>query len=173
MDIINVIDRLESLITTSKTVPVSGNIIIDKDRVMELVDQLRLSIPQEIRAAEDVLARKDQIVNQAMLDARRTKIQADDEVRERMDKNEMVAKAESRAEMTLREAEERSERLLKQAEAEARTRRSEADAYALRSLRSLEQEINNIAGSVRKGIDYLAGQADGKMVPPQMSITGD
>ncbi len=173
MDIINIIDRMESLLSTSKTVPVSGNIIIDKDRVMELVDQLRLAIPQEIRAAEEVLSRKDQIVNQAMLDARRTKIQADDEVRERMDNNEMVARAESRAEMTLQEAEERAERLLRQSAEQAKTVRSEADAYALRSLRALEQEINNIAGSVRKGIDYLAGQVDGKMVSPQLSLGDD
>ena len=155
--------------TTSKAVPVSGNIIVDKQKVMELVDQLRLSIPQEIRAAEDVLARKDEIVNQALLDARRTKTQADDKYRERLDQNEMVLTAEARAEETLREAEQRSSKLLKQSQAEAKYQRSDADAYALRSLRSLEQEINSIAGSVRKGIDYLAGQVDGKMVSPEVA----
>ena len=55
MDILNVIDRLESLMTTSKSVPVSGNIIVDKKKVMELVDQLRFAIPQEVKAAEDDL----------------------------------------------------------------------------------------------------------------------
>ena len=153
--------------TTSKAVPVSGNIIVDKQKVMELVDQLRLSIPQEIRAAEDVLARKDQIVNEAVLDARRTKVQADDQYRDRLNQSEMVIKAEARAEETLRDAEERSSKLLNKSQAEAKYKRSDADAYALRSLRSLEQEINSIAGSVRKGIDYLAGQVDGKMVSPE------
>ena len=42
--------------------------------------------------------------------------------------------------------------------------REQQDAYALRSLRSLEQEISAIAGSVRKGIDLLAGQTVGRMV---------
>ena len=126
MDIINIIDRLESLMTTSKAVPVSGNIIVDKNRVMELVDQLRLAVPQELRAAEDVLIRKDEIVNQAMLEARRTRSQADDDYRERVDKNEILAKAESRAETTLRDAEERAQRMLHQAEAEASSRRHHA-----------------------------------------------
>jgi len=39
---------LETLVETSKTVPVSGNILIDRKKVMELVDQLRLTIPEEI-----------------------------------------------------------------------------------------------------------------------------
>lgn len=173
MDIISIIDRMESLMNTSKSVPVSGNIIIDKQRVMELVDQLRLSIPQEIRAAEEVLGSKDEIVNQAMAEARRTRVQADDEYRTRMNDNEILTKAQARAEETIREAEQRSAKLLRQSEEEARSRRADADAYALRSLRALEQEINVIAGSVRKGIDYLAGQSDGNMVSPEVALAND
>ena len=63
---------METLVETSKAVPVSGNILIDRKKVMELVDQLRLTIPEEVRAAEDVLSQKDQILNIAQNDARRT-----------------------------------------------------------------------------------------------------
>ena len=143
--------------------PVSGNIIMDKNKVMELVDQMRLSIPQEVRAAEEVLAQKDQIVNQAMLDARRTKSDAEQEYHQRMDQNEMVLSAESRAQQTLQDAEQRATRMLNQSEAESTSRRTDADAYALRSLRALEQEITAIAGSVRKGIDVLAGHTSDRM----------
>ena len=164
IDIINVIDRLETLITTSKTVPVSGNIILDKKKAMELVDQMRLSIPQEVKAAEEVLAEKDQIVNQAMLEARRTKTNAEQEYHQRMDQNDLVLSAEARAQETLRDAEQRATRMLAQSEAESSSRRSDADAYALRSLRTLEQEITAIAGSIRKGIDLLAGQTTSRLV---------
>ena len=164
IDILNVIDRLETLITTSKTVPVSGNIMVDKKKVMELVDQMRLSIPQEVKSAEEVLAQKDQIVNQATMDARRTKSDADQEYRQRMDQNDLVVSAEARAQDTLRDAEQRASRMLNQSEAESLSRRSDADAYALRSLRALEQEISAIAGSVRRGIDILAGQTTDRLV---------
>lgn len=164
IDIINVIDRLETLITTSKTVPVSGNIILDKKKAMELVDQMRLSIPQEVKAAEEVLAQKDQIVNQAMVEARRTKSNAEQEYHQRIDQNDLVLSAEARAQETLRDAEQRATRMLTQSEAESSSRRSDADAYALRSLRTLEQEITAIAGSIRKGIDLLAGQTTSRLV---------
>jgi cell division septum initiation protein DivIVA len=147
---------LETLLDTSKVVPVSGNVLIDKKKVMELVDQLRLAIPQEYKAAQEVLAQKDQILNQAIVDARRTKARAEDEYRERLDQNEIIEKAQRKAEQTISEAEERAQRLINQSESSARSQVSEADAYSLHSLRNLERQLNSITASVRKGIDMLA-----------------
>ncbi len=130
---------------------------------MELVDQLRLTIPEEIRSAEDVLAQKDQILNTAATDARRTKSMAEDELRDRLNSNEVVAQAETRAADTIRDAEERITRMLQQSEAEALSRKTEADAYALRSLRTMEIELSKLAGSVRKGIEVLAEQASSSL----------
>jgi len=154
---------LETLVETSKTVPVSGNILIDRKKVMELVDQLRLTIPEEIRSAEDLLSRKDQILNIAATDARRTKSMAEDELRDRLNKSEVVTQAETRAADTVREAEGRITRMLQQSEAEALSRKTEADAYALRSLRTMESELGKLMGSVRKGIEVLAVQATGNL----------
>ena len=147
---------METLVDTSKAVPVSGNILVDRKKIMELVDQLRLTIPEEIRSAEDVLSQKDQILNTAANDARRTKSMADDELRDRLNSSELVTQAETRAADTIKEAEERITRMLQQSEAEALSRKTEADAYALRSLRAMEVELGKLAGSVRKGIEVLA-----------------
>lgn len=155
IDIINVIDRLETLIETSKVVPVSGNVLIDRKKTLELVDQLRLAIPQEIKASEEVLSRKDQIINQALTDARRTKIQAEDDYRDLVNQSEITSRAQQKADHSLAEAEERVNRMLIQSEQEAKARLTEADAYALRSLRALEKQLNSISVSVRKGIDQL------------------
>ena len=147
---------METLLDTSKVVPISGNVLIDKKKVMELVDQLRLAIPQEYKAAQEVLAQKDQILNQAIVDARRTKARAEDEYRERLDQNEIIEKAQRKAEQTISEAEERAQRLINQSESSARSQVSDADAYSLHSLRNLERQLNSITASVRKGIDMLA-----------------
>ena len=124
---------------------------------------MRLTIPEEIRSAEDVLSQKDQILNTAQNDARRTKSVADDELRERLNSNELVIQAETRAAETVRDAEERITRMLQQSEAEALSRKTEADAYALRSLRAMEVELGKLTGSVRKGIEVLAEQASSHM----------
>ena len=132
---------METLLDTSKAVPVSGNVLVDKKKIMELVDQLRLAIPQEVKAAVEVLSQKDHIINQANLDARRTKAQAEDDYRERLDQNEITELAQKRATETLSEAEERANRIIKQTENDAKSRLVDADAYALRSLRALERPL--------------------------------
>ena len=146
---------METLLDTSKAVPVSGNVLIDKKKIMELVDQLRLAIPQEVKAAAEVLSQKDHIINQANLDARRTKAQAEDDYRNRLDQSEITELAQKRADETLSEAEERANRIIKQTENDAKSRLVDADAYALHSLRALERQLNNITESVRKGINML------------------
>ena len=147
------------MIDTSKAARAGGHILVDRAKALELVDQLRLTVPKEIRAAEEVLSQRDHIMNLAQTDARRTKAQAEDDYRERLDKHELLTQAEQRATNMLRDAEERSRRMLDQAEAQSEANRSEADAYALRSLRTLEQELSNITSAVRRGIDVLSGPA--------------
>lgn len=144
---------MEILINNSKVMPITGSLMMDKAKLIELVDQLRLGIPQEVRAAEEVLSQKEQIMNVAMADARRAKAKAEDDFSKQLTDSEQ----QRRAEQILQDAQERASRILQLAEAEAESRRTEADAYALRTLRSLEREINGISGSVRKGIDMLAG----------------
>ena len=53
--------------------------------------------------------------------------------------------------------------MLQQSEAEALSRKTEADAYALRSLRNMEVELGKLSGSVRKGIEVLAEQTASNM----------
>lgn len=163
IDIINVIDKLETLIDTSKAARAGGHLLVDRGKAMELVDQLRLAVPKEVRAAEEVLSQKDQILNMAQSDARRTKSMAEDDYRDRLNNHELVQQAEQRAMTMLRDAEDRARRMVEQAEAQAATCRSEADAYALRSLRSLEQELSSINSVVRRGIDVLSGPASANL----------
>ena len=144
---------MEILIDNSKVMPITGSLMVDKSKLIELVDQLRLGIPQEVRAAEEVLPQKEQIMNNAMAHARRAKAKAEDEFSKKLTQSELQRKADQ----ILEDAHERAARILHLAEAEAESRRTEADAYALRSLRALEREVNSISGSVRKGIDMLAG----------------
>ena len=133
--------------------------MVDRTKAIELVDQLRLTVPKEIRAAEEVLSQRDHIMNLAQTDARRTKAQAEDDYRERLDKHELLMQAEQRATTLLRDSEDRARRTMEQAEQQAEANRSDADAYALRSLRTLEQELSSITSAVRRGIDVLSGPA--------------
>ena len=127
--------------------------MVDRTKLGELVAQLRMSIPQEIHRAEEMLSRKDDIMSSAVAEAHQARQQLEQDFRTRLSDHELGRKAEE----ILRDAEIKSQRIIGQAEQEAENRRNQADAYALRTLRDLERELNAASGSVRKGIDMLAG----------------
>ena len=155
MDITNVIDRLDALVNTSRKMPATRSRLVDAEKVMELVEQLRLSIPQDIRAAHEVIEKKDNIINQAHIDARRTRGEAEEEFRLRVDQSDILSAARSNAEGLMADAERKVSRMVEQAEVESSKHRAEADAYIVQTLRNLERELTTVLTTVRKGLNNL------------------
>ena len=140
--------------------------MVDKTKLSELVAQLRMAIPQEIRQAEQMLSRKEDIITSAVSEANHARQNMEQEFRNRLSEHELGRKAEE----MLRDAEARARRIVDQAEQEAENRRNQADAYALRTLRDLERELTQATGSIRKGIDVLAGATLAAPPPPDPTI---
>ena len=155
MDISNVIDRLEALVNTSGKVPASRNRVVDAGKLTELVEQLRLTIPQDVRAAQEIIERKDAILNQAQTDARRIRGEAEEEYKIKLDQNELMDTARQKSEALLEDAEYRANSIIQRAEVESKSNRAEADAYTIQTLRNLEREMSTLLGSVRKGLDTM------------------
>jgi hypothetical protein len=53
LDPLDLVDKLDDLIHNAKTVPLTGQVRIDRDAFYEILDQLRVAIPEEIRRARD------------------------------------------------------------------------------------------------------------------------
>ena len=52
MDILHLVDRLEELVNSARQVPLTNNIMIDQDRLIDLIDQMRVSIPEEVKKSQ-------------------------------------------------------------------------------------------------------------------------
>ena len=156
MDITNIIDRLEALVETSKRMPGTKARMVEEDKLLKLVEQLRLAIPQDMRAAQEVIEKKDSILAQAQIEARKIRNEAEDDYAAKLDQNELLVTARRQSEDILAEAEQKASRMVDHAEIESRRTRSDSDAYVIESLKNLEREATQILGSVRKGIDSLS-----------------
>ncbi len=156
MDITNIIDRVEALVKTSKRMPGTKARIVEEDKLLKLVEQLRLAIPQDMRAAQEVIEKKDSILAQAQIEARRIRNEAEDDYAAKLDQNELLVTARRQSEDILAEAEQKASRMVDHSEIESRRTRSDSDAYVIESLKNLEREATQILGSVRKGIDSLS-----------------
>lgn len=141
MDILHLIDRLEELFNESRPIPFTHNVIVDEDRMLDLIDQMRVAIPEEVKKAQQVLAQKDRILAQAQEEANRTLALAREKSEQLIERDALVQSAQARA-----------EQILAQQKADAEIQRIEADKYVVDTLKNLELELERYLNQVRNGI---------------------
>ena len=155
MDILHLVDRLEELFNESRPIPLTRSVIVDEDRVLEIIDQMRISIPDEVKKSQQILTQRDRVMAQAQEEANRTlnlaKRQGEDSL-----SRDAVVKA----------AHERAEQILDQARAEVEVVRSDADEYVVESLSALEDELIRLLNQARNGIAKLAAERQ-RQVPQE------
>ena len=151
MDILEQIEKLESMVAHAKKMPMTGHVIVDPEKVMTMIDQMRLSVPRNVQDADEVLQRREQIINQTMLDARRIRTVAETDARALVGESELVKSAKKRAEEIIGEAEVRAGRILQAAEGAIRKNKVGADQYAQDSLAALEEQVLNILNVIHAG----------------------
>jgi hypothetical protein len=144
MDILQMIDRLEELLNESRPLPFTHNVIVDEDRMLDLIDQMRVSIPEEVKKAQQLLAQRDRLIAQAQEEAQRTVNLARDRSNELVERDQVVQAAYTQA-----------EQIKAQAYADGEIIRKEADQYVLETLRNLELEMERALNQVRNGIRTL------------------
>jgi hypothetical protein len=144
MDIQHLIDRLEDLIDEGRHMPFSKFTLIDEERALEIIDQMRISIPEEIEKSSRVLTQRDRILAQANEEAARIIQQARDRGEQLIDREAMVQAAQSRA-----------ANIIEQARQEAEGITGDADKYVLENLALLEQRLSKLLSEVRAGIAHV------------------
>jgi cell division septum initiation protein DivIVA len=144
MDILQLIDRLEELFNDAKAVPFTHNVIVDEDRMLELIDQMRIAIPDEVKKAQQVVAQRDRVMAQAQEESNRTLQLARDKATEMAQKD-----------IITQEAQRRAEQILSQARAEAEAVRADADNYVLETLMQLQDQIAKLSNQVNNGIHMV------------------
>jgi vacuolar-type H+-ATPase subunit H len=144
MDILHLVDRLEELFNESHPIPLTHNVIVDEDKFLDIIDQMRISIPDEVKKAQDVFTKKDRVMAQAQEEANRTLQLARERADTLVDKEALVQDAKHRA-----------DQILEQARMEAENIKAGADQYALDSLMNLESEMQQLIAQVRNGVQVL------------------
>src|SRR5512134_3155156 len=144
MDILQLIDRLEELFNESKSMPLTRNVMVDEDRMLDIIDQMRIAIPEEVKKAQQLLGQRDRVLAQAQEEANRTIELA------RQKADQMVTK-----DIVAVEGQRRSDMLIEKARVEAENIRADADDYAMDGLTQLQTELERILNQVRNGISTL------------------
>jgi uncharacterized membrane protein YqiK len=153
MDILYLVDRLEEITKESRRLPFGNLRLVDEERVWSLIDQMRVSIPDEVRRAERIIREKERTIAQAKEEAERIVELARQEAVEIVSEHAIAQAAETRAE-TIR----------KQAEREAENTRTGADEYAFDVLCNLEQELKKALTVIENGIRSIQAEREAREV---------
>jgi hypothetical protein len=144
MDILHLIDRLEELFNDSRAIPLTHNVVVDEDRMLDLIDQMRVAIPEEVKKAQQILAQRDRILAQAQEEANRTLALARDKSEQLVERDSIAQAAHSRA-----------DQILAQGRVDAEAARREADDYVIDTLAKLETQLERYLNQVRNGVAAL------------------
>jgi len=144
MNIHEAIDRLEYLIAHSRQIPLTRTLVIDQEEALACVDDLRLSLPDEIKQARWTLQEQQRLLSEAQAEAARTVSKAGERAQTMIGQHDLVKRAEKQAEAMLREASAKAEE----------TRRA-ADRYAWEVMQSLETQLLRTIATVKKGVETL------------------
>ena len=158
MDILHLVDRLEELFNESRPIPLTNNVIVDEDRMLDLIDQMRVAIPEEVKKAQKMVAERDRTLAQAQEEAKRTLQMAREKSDGMVERDSIVSAAEARA-----------KEIIDQALLDAEATRQEADDYVLDALTNLEMEMERLLNQVRNGIRALMHQQEGSKSPEGQS----
>ena len=144
MDILHLVDRLEELINNSRDIPFTRNVIIDEDRMLDIIDQMRVAIPDEVKKSQQILAQKDRLIAQAKEEADRTVNIAKEKSDQLTDRDNIVRDAKKKAKQIESDAEDRAQKT-----------QTEADEYVTETLTNLEIALERVLNQVRNGIYIL------------------
>ncbi len=165
MDILYLVDRLENLIASSRRVPLLNQILIQEGDILTIVEQMRTSIPDEIKQARRTIQDKEHILAQAQADASALLAKAREEADKVVSRESLLRAAEERAQEILRRSEEQAQQITRQAGVEGEQLKDEADAYVAETLRGLhehlmdfETEVERWILSIEKGLESLGAQ---------------
>ena len=165
MDILYLVDRLENLLSNSRKMPLVNQIIVKESDIYSILDQMRTTIPEEVKQARRLLQEKERILAQAQADASTLLTRAREESERAINREGLLRIAEERSQELVQRASEHSQELVRRAEEHSEQIKIEADAYVAETLHNLrehlmsvETEVSRTVLSIERGLESITSQ---------------
>jgi len=143
----DLVRQLEEIVRSARNVPLSSSAMIDRKEVLDIVETLKRSIPEEIARARAVIRDRDEVLERAGEQAERVVQRARREREQLLSKTEIVQAASREA-----------DRMVAEAAAVAKRIRAEAEDYVEGKLATFEVVLQKTLGAVERGRAKLAGR---------------
>lgn len=144
MDILNLLERIEDIIEESSKFPLSNKVMIDKEEILEVINEIRLKLPDEINRASWVAKERQRILNEAQSEA--------DELIEKVKEQQKFLVEDN--EIT-KQAQKYAKQLIEEAEIKANDMKIGAYNYSDEILSKLQEKIREINSIIEQNREVL------------------
>lgn len=152
IEILQLLERLEQLVTGGTRVPLTSKALVDEQEFVDILEEIRSAIPEEVRLAKRLSQEKDKVMLQAQAEADKILGSARDEAARILEEDEL-----------LRAAREQADRYVQDAVSRAEDVRRGADQYALLALDGLEDQLTRLLATVKRGKATLERSVHGSL----------
>lgn len=125
---------MEDTLAEGRRVPFSGRLMVDEERILDIIDRMRIAIPEELKQSRRIVQERDRLL-----------AEAEERVHQVLSEQGLLAAIENER-----------QRLLEHAEQEAIQVRADADAYVRQVLEELDDRLEKLLMSVRNGLATLS-----------------
>jgi F0F1-type ATP synthase membrane subunit b/b' len=144
VDPLDRIDEITTAVENARAVPMSRNCLVDRNEMINALDELREELPNELRRAANLLEERDKILEAGRREADRIIAEGEQEHARLVSVHEIVVSAEHEANRILGDAREEAQRL-----------RDEVDDYVDTALANFEQFLTRALASIERGRDKM------------------
>ncbi|MDF2840000.1 MAG: vacuolar-type H+-ATPase subunit [Clostridia bacterium] len=173
MEVMLLLDALEDILDKANAIPLSSKIILNRDELLEIIKDIRIKIPDEVKQAQWIKEERQKILMEAKREAEGVRNECEDKLgRVKEERQRILVEAEKEAEIMRQEADKRLTSLIEESEIvkraneqakeiilsaqqDAKKIRLGSRAYADDMLAEVEKYANNIANTIRVNREEL------------------
>ena len=173
MEVMLLLDALEDILEKANSLPLSSKVLVSKEELLEIIKDIRIKIPDEVKQAQWIKEERQKILMEAKKEAEGIRNECEDKLsRVKEERQRVLAEAEKEAEIMRHEADKRLTNLIDESEIvkraneqareiiiaaqqDAKKIRLGSRAYADEILAELEKYTNNISATIKVNRDEL------------------
>jgi hypothetical protein len=153
--VVDIVDTLEELVGAARRLPFTPSVVVNEEEILELVDRIRVALPDDLVTARHTVDERDQILERAEHEVAEVNARAEEEAARLVREASAQAAALVDEHAIVGAATEQARALLADAEQQAAAQRSAADDYAREVMQRLEEQLERWHATVREGLQSL------------------
>lgn len=144
MKVLKLLDELEDIVESSSSIPFAGKTFVDREEVLEIIKEIRLQLPDEVKQAVWIKEERQKILIEAQQEADSVIDHAKEHIEQLVEKDEVT-----------KHAQKRSDEIIQQAQENAKEMRLSARQYTDELLSGVEHELQSMLETIKENRNEL------------------